>query len=209
MDPSFKILTSSFMKSAPKMKDAPETEPDCPEITFVGRSNVGKSSLINALCARKNLAKTSNTPGKTRLMNFYQIDTLYQEHPQTLYFVDLPGYGYAKVSKTEQQAWQKALQHYLDKRESLSLVVQLIDARHGPKEQDHQMNDWLVYQGKSRLVVLTKMDKLKRQEQHKSLEMTGKAFDIAPSELISFSAVNRQGVDECWRLQLEKVFITG
>ncbi len=168
-----------FVKSAPSLKDAPDLG-GLPEIVLVGRSNVGKSSFINVVLNRKNLAKTSNTPGKTRLINFFNID-------DTWVFVDLPGYGYAKVSKTEQQKWKANLETYLKKREAIKTVIQLIDARHGPKESDLQMREWLIYQDRPQLVVLTKADKIKARELNQQVANTARLFDLAPENIITFS----------------------
>ncbi len=173
------ILNAEFVKSAPALKDAPDLG-GLPEFVLVGRSNVGKSSFINAVLNRKGLAKTSNTPGKTRLINFFLID-------EKWVFVDLPGYGYAKVSKAEQQKWKKNLETYLKKRETIKTVIQLIDARHGPKESDLQMREWLIYQDRPQLVVLTKVDKISKQELNKQISNTARMFDLAAENIIAFS----------------------
>ena len=138
-----------FIKSAPSINEAPDLG-NKPEIVLVGRSNVGKSSFINAITSRKGLAKTSNTPGKTRLINYYLID-------DSWVFVDLPGYGYAKVSKSEQQQWRKNLERFLTERKEIRAVIQLIDARHGPKESDIQMREWLALQDYEQIIILTKI----------------------------------------------------
>ena len=132
-----------------------------PEIVFVGRSNVGKSSLLNSICARKGLAKTSSTPGKTRLINYFIIN-------KSLYFVDLPGYGYAKVGQSERESWGALLSGYIQKRDEIGLVVALIDARHPGMASDREMVEFLDYCGRPFGIVMTKWDKLKQAEKSKA-----------------------------------------
>ncbi|HSP47118.1 MAG TPA: ribosome biogenesis GTP-binding protein YihA/YsxC, partial [Clostridiaceae bacterium] len=146
------IKSSDFITSAVKPIQYPEMQ--LPEVAFVGRSNVGKSTIINSLTNRKKLAKVSNTPGRTRLVNFFLING------QCL-LVDLPGYGYAKISKTEKAAWGKIIEDYLIARDNLKKVVLLVDARHKPTEDDRLMLDYLRYYQKEVIVVATKLDKLK------------------------------------------------
>lgn len=176
---SLKITAAEYITSAPTLKECPDW--DLPEIAMVGRSNVGKSSFINTLTHRKNLAKTSNTPGKTRLMNFYRIDPAFA-------LVDLPGYGYAKVSKTMQAQWQKHFQVYLQKRPNLILVVQLIDARHGPQDSDEQMLSWLEHRDIPVVLVLTKVDKISRNDLGKQVQETARKLGLNPDQLFTFSA---------------------
>jgi|GEM_PF-393152 len=194
---------SHIVISVPNIKLAPDAQEGVPEIVMVGRSNVGKSSFINAMLNRKNLARTSNTPGKTRLMNFYEITTSSEtmDIPERWTMVDLPGYGYAKVSKTEQAEWNKNFQHYLAKRGSIDMVVQLIDSRHGFKDIDIAMLDWLMYHDLPTMVVLTKMDKCKTRERSAMVAETKKLLDGAQlSELpiMPFSAEKHEGVIPCW-----------
>lgn len=166
-----KITEANFITSAPSLKECPTWT--LPEIAMVGRSNVGKSSLINKLTNRKGLAKTSNTPGKTRLINFYEIN-------KTFSLVDLPGYGYAKVSHSIQATWQKNLETYLSKRDNLMLIIQLIDARHGPQPNDLQMAAWLASQRLPVLVVMTKVDKLSKNDLSKQLALTATGHEAGP-----------------------------
>jgi len=182
------VKEAVFIKSAPELKQCPDSE--IPEICFAGRSNVGKSSLINALTNRKNLAKTSNVPGKTRAMNYFLID-------QTWYLVDLPGYGYAKVSKKEQARWGDALNHYLLNRKQLTLVVLLIDIRHEPQNNDLDFMYWLGTHQIPFMVVLSKADKIgvnKQQSAKKNLIKVISEMNIeVPVHIIS--SETQSGID--------------
>lgn len=203
--PPIKILTAQYLISAPSLKYCPDLN-GLPEFALVGRSNVGKSSFINGLLGRKNLARTSNTPGKTRHINFYQVKFMEETEgaqPQELVFTDLPGYGYAKVSKSEQAQWRTNLENYLSKRESLKLVIQLVDARHGMQPNDQQMLEWLQYKQLPVLLVLTKLDKLSKNEATKSLQQTAKALKLPPEQLIGFSAISGQGKAQSWEALLK------
>jgi len=162
-----------------------------PEIAFVGRSNVGKSSLINALMNRKALARVSGSPGKTRTINFYNIEN-------KLYFVDLPGYGYAKAPKHEKEKWGKMIEAYLKNREQLRCIIQLIDIRHPPSPLDLQMHEWLAYYGFKMVFVLTKLDKLKRSQvpSHIKAIRLGLGLPGDADNLLPFSSETKQGRDE-------------
>lgn len=179
-----KILSAEFIKSADGLKNCPDFR--LPEVAMIGRSNVGKSSFINALTNRKGLAKTSNTPGKTRLINLYNINN-------QLIIADLPGYGYAKISKTEQERWRKILEEYLLKRESLKFVFQLIDARHEVQNNDLQMRSWLEYHDIPIITIATKVDSMKKNEAAKSIQNLTKALD---AEIIAFSSKTCVGKDK-------------
>ncbi|KER09854.1 MAG: GTP-binding protein [[Candidatus Thermochlorobacteriaceae] bacterium GBChlB] len=163
-----KILSAEFFKSVVKQDGLPKD--GFPEIAFAGRSNVGKSSLLNMLMGKKGLAKTSATPGKTRELNFFRIN-------QKFYFVDLPGYGYAKVSKTLQNEWKAFLESYLQTRKELKLVVLLIDARHSPMQNDLEMQQFLSFYGRRYAIARTKIDKLKASEQEKTRRDAETAFE--------------------------------
>jgi len=185
-----KIHEAKFVLGAMNMAQLPKDER--PEIALVGRSNVGKSSLINTLLGRKNLARTSNQPGKTRQMNYYLIN-------DTFYFVDLPGYGYAKVSKSEQAAWGHLLERYLRERTTLLGVIQLIDSRHPPAESDVHMYQWLLQHGLYTIVAATKSDKIPRGQWQKSIATIGKTIHLAPGHpLVLFSTEAKTGKDELW-----------
>lgn len=170
----------------------PET--DKTEIAFAGKSNVGKSSLINALMNRKALARTSATPGKTQTINFYNINDI-------MYLVDLPGYGYAKVSEREKEQWGKLIERYLNTSKQLKAVFLLIDIRHEPSANDKMMYDWVVAQGFNPIIIATKLDKLKRSQVAKHVKMIKQDLELLPGTIvIPFSAETKQGRDEIWEL---------
>ena len=165
-----------------------------PEIAFAGKSNVGKSSLINGLMNRKSLARTSSQPGKTQTINFYNIN-------HAMYLVDLPGYGYAKVSESERAKWGKMIENYLHKSKQLKAVFLLVDIRHTPGANDKTMYDWIVYQGYRPIIIATKLDKLKRSQVQKALKEVRTGLGLAPGDIvIPFSAQTKQGRDEIWAL---------
>ena len=165
-----------------------------PEIVFAGKSNVGKSSLINALAGRKSLARTSSQPGKTRTINFYRLD-------DRLQFVDLPGYGYAKTSRAEQERFSKVIDHYLHHRNTIRYIFLLVDIRHEPSENDRMMADWMRYYGYQPVIIATKADKLGRSGQQKSLSVIRKGLNLGKDAvMIPFSALSGQGKEEIWNL---------
>lgn len=160
------------------------------EIAFAGRSNVGKSSLINTLTNRRKLVKVSGTPGKTRLVNFFLINNEF-------YFVDLPGYGYAKVSKVEKESWGKVIETYLTKREQLKKIVLLVDCRHKPSMDDINMYKWIKYYNYEAIVVATKIDKLTKNELQKNLKMIRETLELNPNDkLLTFSSLKKMGKEE-------------
>ncbi|MCI9075051.1 MAG: YihA family ribosome biogenesis GTP-binding protein [Dorea sp.] len=168
-----------------------------PEIAFAGKSNVGKSSLINGLMNRKSFARISATPGKTQTINFYNIN-------KELYLVDLPGYGYAKVSEKEKQKWGKMIERYLHSSKQLKAVFLLIDIRHDPSANDKQMYDWILSQGYHPIIIATKLDKLKRSQIAKHVKAVRQGLGLgADTVLIPYSAVTKQGRDEIWELAEE------
>lgn len=175
-------------------------ENQVPEIAFAGKSNVGKSSLINALMNRKSLARTSASPGKTQTINFYNIN-------HAMYLVDLPGYGYAKVSQSVKEQWGKLIERYLNKSKQLKAVFLLIDIRHKPSENDKTMYDWIVYHGYYPIIIATKSDKIKRSQLQKQLKIIKEGLEL-PKEtsIIPFSAQTKQGREEIWTLIEELLF---
>ena len=165
-----------------------------PEIAFAGKSNVGKSSLINGLLNRKALARTSSQPGKTQTINFYNVNDF-------MYLVDLPGYGYAKVPETEKAKWGKMIERYLHTSQTLKAVFLLIDIRHDPSANDKLMYDWIVSNGYKPVIIATKLDKLKRSQIQKHVKMVREGLGLAKEDiLIPFSAETKQGRDEIWAL---------
>ena len=169
-------------------------ENEWPEIAFAGKSNVGKSSLINALMNRKSLARTSSQPGKTQTINFYNIN-------DCMYLVDLPGYGYAKVAQSEKEKWGKLIERYLHSSKMLRAVFLLIDIRHEPSKNDKMMYNWIVAQGYEPIIIATKLDKLKRSQVQKHVKMVRQGLSLLPgSQVIPFSAVTKQGREEIWDL---------
>lgn len=165
-----------------------------PEIAFAGKSNVGKSSLINALMYRKAFARTSAQPGKTQTINFYNIN-------EELYFVDLPGYGYAKVSQEIREKWGRMIERYLAESKVLKLVFLLIDIRHEPSANDKMMYDWIVYHGYQPVIIATKLDKISRNAKDKHIKMIRTGLGATKETVIMpFSAETKQGRDEIWAL---------
>ena len=165
-----------------------------PEVAFAGKSNVGKSSLINSMVYRKAIARTSQNPGKTRTINFYNVE-------DKLYFVDLPGYGYAKAPKSEIAKWGKMIENYLLKRQELKGIILLIDIRHEPGENDRLMYDWLKHYGYRIIIVATKADKLKRSQLQKHTAMIKKSLGLSGEDiLIPFSSETKDGRDELWEV---------
>lgn len=165
-----------------------------PEIAFAGKSNVGKSSLINALMNRKSYARTSATPGKTQTINYYNINDV-------MYLVDLPGYGYAKVSENEKIAWGKMIERYLNQSKQLKAVFLLIDIRHDPSANDKMMYHWIVEQGFQPIIIATKLDKIKRSQVQKQVKAVKTGLDLLPGTIvIPFSAETKQGREDIWNL---------
>lgn len=165
---------------------------DRPEVAFAGKSNVGKSSLINALMNRKAYARTSAQPGKTQTINFYNIN-------DALYYVDLPGYGYAKVSRTEQERWGQMIERYLNQSEQLKQIFLLIDIRHDPSANDKNMYDWIVHHGYQPVIIATKLDKINRSQIQKQVKAIRTGLGVGTEvPVIPFSAQTKQGREEIW-----------
>lgn len=183
----FRIKSATYLKSVVDLKGLPRDR--LPEVAFAGRSNVGKSSALNRLVNVKSLAKISSTPGKTRMINFFLIN-------KNLYFVDLPGYGYARAPKSMQKSWGKLVEDYLKERENLKGTVLLVDSRRGPMEPDLQLLEWLDYYGLSKLIVLTKKDKLSRSAVLENARKTCEVLKLDSGSLVLFSAKTGEGKDK-------------
>ena len=181
---NMEIKKSEYIASAVYPSQYPEEV--LPEIAMLGRSNVGKSSLINGLANRKNLARTSSQPGKTRLVNFYRMD-------QHWYLVDLPGYGYAKVSQASRDDWKKMIEKYFAYRPENKFYFQLVDIRHEPSALDMQMNQWLKKMGAPYIVIATKLDKISRGAREKQLSLIGKTLGVERERIFPFSAETKEG----------------
>ena len=165
-----------------------------PEVAFAGKSNVGKSSLINGLMNRKSLARTSGQPGKTQTINFYKVN-------REMYLVDLPGYGYARVSQSEKEKWGKMIERYLHTSRNLKAVFLLIDIRHAPSANDCQMYEWILHNGFRPIIMATKLDKLKRSQVQKNLKILREGLRLEKDvTVIPFSAETKQGREEIWEL---------
>ncbi len=183
-----RVTSATFVKSAFKETDWPRDKR--PEIAFLGRSNVGKSSFLNSLLGVRGLARTSSTPGRTQALNFFLIN-------EEFWFVDLPGYGFARAPKDVKAQWSAAASEYLDKRDQLALSVHLVDARHEPTTKDLQLHEWLMHHDKPYIIVATKADKLSQNELRKNLARTQKALNT--SDVFAYSAVTGRGANEVWR----------
>lgn len=167
-------------------------ENDKNEIAFAGKSNVGKSSLINVLMNRKSYARTSAQPGKTQTINFYNIN-------EELYFVDLPGYGYAKVAIAVKEKWGKLIERYLKSSEKLKIIFLLIDIRHDPSENDRNMYEWITYNGYHPIIIATKFDKINRSQKDKQIKLIREGLKTEPgTKIIPFSSLTKQGREEIW-----------
>ncbi len=197
-----KITSAEFVKSAFSEKDWPRAP--LPEVAFLGRSNVGKSSLINSLLGVKGLARTSSTPGRTQALNFFLIN-------RKFHFVDLPGYGYARVPKSIREEWGEFVTAYLAKRERLVLSIHILDSRHDPTQLDVQLSEWLSAHGRPALRVATKADKLSRNELQRNLRRAAEvlgAADGRAGDLVAYSAVTGAGREQVWRAISEAVAVS-
>jgi GTP-binding protein len=186
-----KITSTEFVKSSFSEQDWPRTK--LPEVAFLGRSNVGKSSLINSLLGVKGLARTSSTPGRTQALNFFLIN-------RRFHFVDLPGYGYARVPRAIRESWGEIVTSYLAKRESLVLLIQIVDSRHEPTTLDLQLREWLTAYAKPHLTVATKSDKLSQNALSKNLKRAREVLGESGSgEVVAYSATTGYGRERVWR----------
>ena len=195
---ALQVVTAEFAKTATRPDEWPRGP--APEIAFVGRSNVGKSSMLNALARHKGLARVSNTPGRTRALQFFDLSyrPTPAARPRAVRFCDLPGYGYAKVSKAERDRWAAMIEDYLRDRDVLRAVVLIVDARHAPAESDHDALAFLRATGRRVLVAATKMDKLAKTRRGAALRAVEQALGIARGEAVPFSAVEGTGTDALW-----------
>jgi GTP-binding protein len=185
-----KIISAEFVKSTVTRKDYPG-EP-LPEVAFAGRSNVGKSSLINTLLNKKNLARISSTPGRTQTINFFKVN-------QNLFFVDLPGYGFAHVPMEVRKKWRPMVEEFLKDDSRLKLVILIIDARRDPNPEDATLLEWFRHYSLNFLVVMTKVDKVSRNEAGKRKQDLKRSFGLQEEEIIPFSAVSGEGRNEIWK----------
>lgn len=193
-----KVNTAEFIISAVGPKQYPEDA--LPEIALAGRSNVGKSSFINKMLNRKNLARTSSKPGKTQTLNFFKIN-------DEFYFVDVPGYGFARVSKTEKEKWGKMIEEYFIGRQPLKAVVQLVDLRHPPTKDDKDMYDFLKFYQIPTVIVATKADKISKGQWQKHIKIVKDTLEVQPGDsIILFSSETGQGKDESWKELLSRMF---
>lgn len=192
-----KVKSAEFIISAVNTDQYPAE--GLPEVAFVGRSNVGKSSIINSLLNRRNIARTSQNPGKTRTINFFKVN-------DEFHFADLPGYGYAKVSKTEQAKWGGIMERYLSDREELKCILILVDIRHEPKEDDKRMYEWARHFGYECLIVATKSDKITRGKYQKQFSLIRNKLGLSDEKIIPISSLNKTGIDELWN-EITDVFI--
>lgn len=183
------IQSAQFITSAPALASCPASE--WPEIAFAGRSNVGKSSLINTLLNRRGLVRTSSTPGRTQMLNFFAVN-------EALYFVDLPGYGFARAPRAVRERWQPMIRDYLGRRSQLKAVVWLLDSRREPSREDLEFLDWLEEAERPTIPVVTKVDKLSRNELARQMAGIARATGLEREAFTTFSSVTREGVAELW-----------
>jgi GTP-binding protein len=195
-----KVLKSEFVTTATKLDEYPRQA--TPEIAFVGRSNVGKSSMINALAHRRKLVRVSNTPGRTKTLNFFDVTVEHRAKQRVLRLCDLPGYGFAKVSKTERQVWDTMINTYLSNRHTLRAVVTIIDGEVGATPDDLEMFDFLQDKPPRILVVATKMDRLGKAARKPRIEQLRRKLELPENSVLGFSSVEPIGRDEVWRTLL-------
>lgn len=195
-----RILSAEFVTTATKADEYPRQL--IPEVAFVGRSNVGKSSMINTLAHRRKLVRVSNTPGRTRTLNFFDVELEHRAKTRTVRLCDLPGYGFAKVSKAERQVWDRMISEYLSNRHTLKIVVTIIDGEIGPTPDDLEMFDFLQDKPPRILVVATKMDRIGKAARNPRLMTIGSQLELPANSLLGFSALEPIGHEDVWRTLL-------
>lgn len=196
-----KILDARFVTTGTTPAHYPKDP--LPEVAFVGRSNVGKSSMINALAGRRKLVRVSNTPGRTRTLNFFDVDLEWQGEKRTVRLADLPGYGFAKVSKSEREAWEKMITTYLEKRTPLKVVVSIVDAEVGPTEDDLRTLDYLANSAPKVMVVATKIDRIPKAKRKPRLKEISQQLEVPLEVVLPFSATEKWGLEEIWGALLD------
>ncbi|MGQ0506107.1 MAG: ribosome biogenesis GTP-binding protein YihA/YsxC [Myxococcaceae bacterium] len=194
------VLDARFVATAVDPAGYPKGE--LPEVAFVGRSNVGKSSMINTLAARRKLVRVSNTPGRTKTLNFFEVDLSQDKVKRTLRLADLPGYGFAKASKTERAQWKTMIDAYLSERKLLKAVVSIVDGEIGPSEEDRQMIDYLQEKDRRILVVATKIDRLTKARRKPQVQKIARDLEVPLEVVVPFSSTDKIGVDEVWEALL-------
>jgi len=198
-----KIIEAKFLTSSALPADWPD--PSLPEVAFVGRSNVGKSSMINSLAGRRKLVRVSKTPGRTRMINYFEVALQTNGTAHRLRVVDLPGYGFARVAKSERERWDEMISTYLEKRQNLQVVVSIIDAEIGPTHADQQMLDYLSELRPGVLVVATKIDRLPKAKRKPRWKEIAAQLGLSPDRVVPFSAVEGIGAEEVWEALLQTV----
>ena len=191
-----RVLEARFLTTAVSTHQYPPG--NLPEVAFVGRSNVGKSSMINALADRRKLVRVSNTPGRTRTLNFFDVDLELDGVRRTVRLADLPGYGFAKASKVDKKLWQEMIASYLENRDSLRVVVSIVDAEVGPTPEDLKTLDYLADAARRILVAATKIDRIPKAKRKPRIQALAQQLDLPLAAVIPFSATERMGVDEVW-----------
>ena len=198
-----KILDARFVVTAVEPKGYPEGKR--PEIAFAGRSNVGKSSMINALSGRRKLVRVSGTPGRTRALNFFDVELERDGRRYQVRLVDLPGYGFAKVSKSERAGWRTMIETYLTQRRELGAVVSIVDAEVGPTREDQAMLGWLAERSPKVLLAATKIDRLGKAGRKPRLQQLARELELPATAVVPFSATEHIGIDEVWDALLDVV----
>jgi len=197
------VIEAKFVTSSASPADWPE--PSLPEVAFVGRSNVGKSSMINSLAGRRKLVRVSKTPGRTRMINYFEVALRTDGTVQRVWVVDLPGYGFARVSKSERSRWDEMISNYLEKRQNLRVVVSIVDAEVGPTDADRRMLDYLSELRPGVLVVATKMDRLAKARRKPRWKEIARQLGLPADRVVPFSAVEGIGAEEVWEALLQAV----